>query len=233
VTAPSSTGAELLRLGRHDAPAVVLVPELAVTARDLRRLTAAWVGAGRRVLVLDLYGGPRPPFDYAPVIGERIPAALDEAGDGALLAGIGFGGLLALLAVADRDDAPTVVTIASGLPAPAGASSASSGLGALGGAALGGLGELGRIFGARERRIASDASGDEDRLALVRTGVLAVALGGDRTVPSDAVDRLAAALPGTVDRLDVPVAGRGDTHLRWFRRAGAPVVAAVESRLRD
>lgn len=227
---------DVVRIGTAelpDAPVLVLVPELAVRARDLRRLAAAWVASGRRVHILDLYAASRPPFDYADVITRDIPELLVDAGDGAVLAGIGFGGQLALLAVAELPHPPVVVVIGSGLPGaepqrPGLFASASSGAGV---GAGGALGDLARVLGAREGRIASDGSGELARLGLVHAEVVAVGIGGDRTVPPASVDRLAAALPGPVHRVDVPLSTRGDSHLRWFRRDPEVVVAAVESAL--
>jgi dienelactone hydrolase len=218
----------VIRFGEPSAPAVVLVPELAATVRTMRPLAEAWVAAGRRVVLLDLYGGARPTFDYGPVISEDIPDEIERAGRGAILAGFGFGGHLALLAAAGMMAAPPVVTIAAGIPDEA-EDARPTLLQRLGFDGLAKLGDLSRMFGGVRDGISSDGSGDLDRLDDVRTRVLAVAIEGDRTIPPSAVDRLADRLVVPVVRVDVATEARGDAHVRWLGTDAPRVVTAIEA----
>ena len=218
----------VIRFGDSDAPAVVLVPELAATVRTMRPLTAAWVAAGRRVVVLDLYGGSRPTFDYGPVIADEIPAEIEAAGRGALLVGFGFGGHLALLAAAGMMAAPPVVTIATGIP-DEDTDGRPSLLQRLGFDGLAKLGDLNRMFGGVRDGLSADGSVNLDRLNDVRTRVLAVGIDGDRTIPLSAVDRLADRLAVPVVRIDIATSARGDTHLKWIGSDAPRVVTAIEA----
>lgn len=218
----------VIRFGDPGAPAVVLVPELAATVRTMRPLAEAWVAAGRRVMLIDLYGGSRPTFDYGPVIAEEIPELVTDAGRGALLAGFGFGGHLALLAAAGMMTAPPVVTIATGIPDDEDAGKPTL-LQRMGFDGLAKLGDIGRMFGGVRDGIASDGSGNLDRLDDVRTRVLAVGIEGDRTIPASAVDRLADRLAVPVVRIDVATSAKGDVHLKWIGADAARVVTAIEA----
>lgn len=220
---------DLVRLGNPDAPAVVIVPELAVSARQLRPLTDAWVAAGRRVIVLDLYGRSRPPFDYSETIADEIPDAVAAAGRGALLAGYGFGGHLALFAAAAMDAAPPVVTIAAGIPSDEDAAHKPTLLERIGLGDLAKLGDVGRVLGNKRDGIAADGLADAARLAEVRTRVLAVAIEDDRTMPPAAVDRLADRLDVPVVRIDVATGARPDAHLRWYDSGPSQVITAIEA----
>ena len=219
---------DVVRLGNPDAPAVVIVPELAVSARQLRPLTDAWTAAGRRVIVIDLYGRSRPPFDYTDVIAQEIPDAVAEAGRGALLAGYGFGGHLSLFAAASLDTAPPVATIAAGIPSDDDAAKPTL-LERLGLGDLAKLGDVGRVFGAKRDSIAVGGIADLARLAEVRTRVLAVAIDDDRTMPAAAVDRLADQLDVPVVRVDVATGAKPDAHLRWVAASPGHVVTAIEA----
>jgi len=219
---------DVVSLGNPDAPAVVIVPELAVSARQLRPLTDAWVAAGRRVIVLDLYGRSRPPFDYSETIADEIPAVVAEAGRGALLAGFGFGGHLALFAAAAMETAPPVVTIAAGIPSDEDAHKPTL-LERIGLGDLARLGDVGRVLGTKRDGIAADGLADAARLAEVRTRVLAVGIDDDRTMPAAAVDRLADRLEVPVVRIDVATGARPDAHLRWFEAGPSQVITAIEA----
>lgn len=216
----------LVRSGSPDAPTVVVVPELMLAARDLRALINAWVAAGWQVALCGLFESPQPPPDYRLAIRELIPEAVHEGGPGTLLTGIGFGGHLALFSAAAMGvSAPPVATIASGRVEVSAAPS--TGIRGMFEGFGESFGSLGNVFGRSSSRIASDDSADEARLAEVTTRVLTVAIADDRSIPFDAVARLACALNGNAEVEVVKTGARPNTHLRWFRVDPGPVVATV------